>query len=238
MGKIKSKLERKKEIQDMYDVYVNAWGGYADEPKEAPVVEIIEGIAKDIGLPPSYLFTIATGEGLGWIYLSDLKNYKNGKVITDKKISGFQNFGLDFFGNPKEWPNLKKYLPKTYNEGDEFVSIAEKRDEAYGKETVYSADFKNLESSIWAMAAVLKQRADRFERDWNELNYIKPTEDEWAFWTYFYYQRPELAFQRIKELKSYDIFYLKTSDRTKIRTKALERVAAWRYIQYYNIFST
>ncbi|GAL64988.1 hypothetical protein [Algibacter lectus] len=185
MGKIKSKLERKKEIQDMYDVYVNAWGGYADEPKEAPVVEIIEGIAKDIGLPPSYLFTIATGEGLGWIYLSDLKNYKNGKVITDKKISGFQNFGLDFFGNPKEWPNLKKYLPKTYNEGDEFVSIAEKRDEAYGKETVYSADFKNLESSIWAMAAVLKQRADRFERDWNELNYIKPTEDEWAFWTYF-----------------------------------------------------
>lgn len=237
MCKVKSKLEKKKELKEVYDVHINAWGGYADEPKEQPIVEIIEKIAQEIDIVPSYLYTIAVGEGVGWLYLSDPGNYNKGKLVTNKKINGFQNFGLDFFGNPKEWPNLKKYLPNTYNEGDEFESVPEIRNEAYGKETVYSANFKDLESAIWAIGAVLKQRADRFNRDWKKLGYPKPTEDEWAFWVYFYYQRPEFAFLKMKELKNYNIFYRKTLDRKKIRTKALERVAAWRYIQHYNIFS-
>ncbi|MDY8138337.1 hypothetical protein [Aquimarina sp. 2201CG5-10] len=235
--KKKSKLERKKELGKLYGVYMNAYGGYADEKKEQPLVEIIEEVATHVNMTPSYLYTIIIGEGLGEVYVKHDFNYKKGKLITDKKINGFQNLGLDFFSSPKELPRFKKYLPKDYNEGDEYTARSEVRDERYGRETVPSADFKDLESAIYGFAAVIKHREELFIKHYKNYGYSKPDEDQMAYWTYYYYQAEGDARRALKNRGEFDIFKNKSTSRSTIHVKALERVAAWRYVQHYNIFS-
>jgi len=57
------KLKREFGVNKVYK-----WFGYVDDPREKNVVQIIEHVARHTSLTPSYLCTIAVGEGLGlWI---------------------------------------------------------------------------------------------------------------------------------------------------------------------------
>ncbi len=237
--KSKSKLQRKAELAKEYNVYVSAYGGYANEEKERPIVDIVEKVAARVSLKPSYLYTIAVGEGLGELYLDLDHNYKNNKLLTDKKINGFQTLGLDFFSSPKEYPRFKKYLPRDYNIHDEYEPYLAERNERNGKEIVPSAIFKDLESSIEAIGAVLAHRRDLFIKYRKDYAIIKnPTEDETAYWTYYFYQAEDDARRLLRDNKSLNIFHSKTKSRKSIHIKALERVASWHYILHYNIFSS
>ncbi len=236
--KSKSKLQRKAELAKEYNVHVSAYGGYANDEKEQPIVDIIEKTAARVGLAPSYLFTIAVGEGLGHLYLDLDLNYKKNKLITNKEINGFQTLGLDFFSSPKEYPRFKKYLPKDYNIHDEYEPYMVERNERYGKEIVPSAKFKDLESAIDAIGAVLAHRRDLFVKYRKDFALKNPTEDETAYWTYYFYQAETDARRLLRDNKSLDIFHSKSISRKSIHIKALERVASWRYILHYNIFSS
>ncbi|PKV50742.1 hypothetical protein ATE84_2808 [Aquimarina sp. MAR_2010_214] len=235
--KKKSKLQRKKELGKQYGVYMNAYGGYADEEKERPLVDIIEKVALHVGMIPSYLHTIIMGEGLGYLYIDLDTNYKKGKLVTDNTISGFQHLGLDFFSSPRELPRFKKYLPTGYNEGDEYTAVMENRNERYGVEQVPSANFKDLESAIYGFAAVIKHRQELFVKHYKQYGYTNPDEDQIAYWTYYYYQAEGDARRALQSRGEFDIFKDKATSRLAIHVKALERVAAWRYVQHYDIFS-
>lgn len=234
----KTKLERKAELKNEYGVHVSAYGGYANDKREKPVVDIIETVAKSVGLKPSYLYTIAVGEGLGELYLDIESNYKNDQLVTNKQINGFQTLGVDFFSSPKEYPRFEKYLPDDYNINDEYSPLFAVRNERNGREIVPSAFFKDLESAIEGVGAVLKHREDIFVNTYRQLGLRRPTQDEYAYWTYYFFQAEGDAKRLLKKNNDLNIFHSKTTSRKSIHIKALERVASWRYVLHYDIFTS
>ncbi len=236
-AKKKPLLVHKKELGEQYGVYMNAYGGYANDPKEKPIVEIVEKVAKFVDLVPSYMYTIMIGEGLGYIYISGPEDFEDGKLITDRPISGFTGLGLDFFSHPDEYPRFKKYLPNDFNEGDEFEAWEATRKERYGEEKVPSAIFDNMENAVHGFGAVLKHRQELFLRQSKAMGYLKPTADEKAYWSYYYFQAEGDAKRALEDREGLDIKKSTATSRKSIHIKALERVAAWRYVQHYGIFS-
>jgi len=244
MGKQKKTIAQvKNELAKQYNVpKVYGWSGYADDEKEKPLNDLIEKIAKEQNFIPSYLYTIAVGEGLGDVYVSPEYNYnkdpKTNKLSLkiDQEIRGFSVLGVDDFSD--DFPRVKKYLPSDYNEGDEFVSQFESRKGEWGRQGVNSAIFKNLESALLGYSAVLAHRRDLFKAHAKELAYSTPTEDQLAYWTYCYYQGEGRAKKYLKSNKSLDFTLPAPAEMKGVKLKALERVATWRYVQFRNVFSS
>ncbi len=233
----KSYLERKKELTSYYNARVSTYEGYANEPREKAIVNIVEEVSLFVNINPSYLYTIAVGEGLGSQYLDFMFDSKTGMLVTDVEVDGFQNLGLDFFSVNSEISRVKKYLPSNFNENDEYKIYQVERNEKYGEEIVPSATFKDLESAMYGFAAVLKHREELFLRACKQLGYTRPTEDEKAYWTYYYFQGEGQAYQVLSHNKGLNIFNNISVSRQSVHKKALERVASWRYVQHFNIFS-
>jgi len=230
-------LERKKELGEEYSVYVSGYGGYANDAKEKPIVDIVEKVAKFVNLIPSYMYTIAIGEGLAYHYIDKDHNFSNGKLITEREIEGFYGLGLDFFSSDKEYPRFKKYLPSDFNEGDEFRPVIRRRKERYGEERVPSAIFDNMENAMYGFGAVLKHRQELFLKLSRQLGFLNPNEDEIAYWSYYYFQAEGDAKLSMIDRDGLDIYKHSSTSRKSIHIKALERVASWRYVQHYRIFS-
>ena len=235
-----------KEIKDELKLRYKArkvfgWSGYADDPKEKPLADLIERIAKERNFIPSYLYTIAIGEGLGFNYVDILSNYspdpadpKEKLLRTDKPINGFQALGVDDFSD--DFPRVKKYLPSDYNEGDEFTKKTIRRKE-WGKTIVNSAEFKDLESALYGFAAILAHRRDLFLKHAKEFKYVSITEDQQAYWTYIYFQGEGRGRQYLKANLSADYGKAAVSSMKEVKQKSLERLATWRYVQTKKIFS-
>ncbi len=67
---------------------------------------------------PSFLYTIAVGEGLGlWIDANYASNAPH-NVMVENEVSGFDALGTDHFAG--DITRLKKYLPADFNEGNEY----------------------------------------------------------------------------------------------------------------------
>lgn len=240
---IKAALEKEYNVKKVYD-----WAGYADESREKPLVDIIELVSKELGFMPSYFYTIAIGEGLGHTYMdldfnyeTDYKNKTGEKILTNLPIDGFNTLGVDNFSS--DFPEVKKYLPKDYNEGDEFKTVKVARNEWGGKTTVNSAVFNGLKNALYGFGAILCQRRDQFNTDRKKLKYGIPTEDQSAFWTYVYFQGQGTG---IKYLTANGSLDFKKNPPTKVaringgngvRYKALERLATWRYMITKGIFT-
>lgn len=71
-----------------------------------------------------------------------------------------------------------------------------------------------------------------------DFSHKAPTEDETAYWTYYFYQAENDAKRLLKDNKTLDIFHSSITSRKSIHIKALERVALWRYVLHYNIFTS
>lgn len=215
---------------------VYRWGGYADDKREKKLVKIIEDSAKFTGLSPSFLYTIAVGEGLGlWV------NRKYDAVVPyevriQDSINGFDYLGVDHFD--ADFNRTKKYLPKNYNLGDEYTSSTHINEHG---NAVQSGNFKNLKAGIQALAASIALRKNIFLSHCKSLNYIKnhgnPNVDQIAFWVYVYFQGEGRAKKYLESNGSYDYSKVAPSNMAQIRKLALERVAAWKYIQSKKIFS-
>lgn len=237
MGK-KTKLEVKAEIQKKYNVLPKAYGGYANDAKEQPIVDIMEAVASRLNVTPSYLFTIAVGEGLGPNHLDFDYNFKNNKLITDREVDGFQTLGLDFFSSPLEYPRFKKYLPNDYNIHDEYEPYHVRRNEKNGPEIVPSAKFKDMESAIEGIGAIVAHRKQLFETHYKAFGYTSPTDDQIAYWTYVYYQGEGDAKRELKNNAGFDFMNGNGTSIKQVHNLSLERVASWRYLLTYNIFSS
>ncbi len=255
MGKqVKNITPSKEAFKSKYGAdKVYQWSGYLDEPREANVVALIEKIAAKQNLIPSYFATIAIGEGLG-LYIDNnyhfvnKKKTKTGKIIkiekvkTNVKIDGFEYLGTDDFGS--DFIRYKKYLPKDYNKGKttadfknklqaEFITVS--RINELNKETT-SALFKNLESALWAFGATLKHRLERCKLKGKNLGYSNPTEDQLAYWTYVFFQGEGNATRWLTNNKSFK-YKSNASARGEVNRLALNRLATWRFLQSYNLFT-
>lgn len=230
-AEIRDAMEAKYKANKVY-----RWTGYADEPREKPLVVLMEKIAIANSFMPSFLYTIAIGEGLGHLYMDYDWNYgKDGLIILNNKISGFGMLGVDDFGS--DYPRIKKYLPKDYNEGDEFEKIVKDRKGEWGRNKVTSAIFKDMESALEGFAAMVQLRRDLFIRDSRALGYPTPNDDQKAFWTYVYYQGEGRANEYLKYNKGLDFTKASNSTMKDVRNKAIDRLATWRYIKEMNIFT-
>jgi hypothetical protein len=232
MSKLIEKLKKEFDVDKVYK-----WHGYVNDSREKNVVKIVENAAKFTSLTPSYLCTIAVGEGLGlWIEDSYAASSPHNVRVNDS-IDGFDYLGVDHFA--ADFNRTKKYLPKDYNLGDEYNTVS--RINEHGN-TVQSASFKNLQAGLQALAATIALRKQLFLTHSKELGYIKdygnPTKEQEAFWTYVYFQGEGRAKAYLKDNKGYNYLKAPPGLMNQIRTLALERVAAWKFLQSKKIFTS
>jgi hypothetical protein len=210
------------------------WSGYVDDKREVNIVKIIEDAAKLNLLLPSYLCTIAIGEGFG-LWIND--NYGPNTVNVDKSIDGFEYLGLDHFG--ADFNRTQKHLPKDYNRGDEYQDS--KAINEHGQE-VNSAKFKNVKSGIQALSATLALRKQLFYTHGRQFGYIKtlgkPDTEQEAFWIYVYFQGEGRAKRYLQSNSGFDFMKKAPNFMLQVNRLARERVAAWRYLQSKNIFTS
>ena len=121
-------------LKKKYDVdYVYRYAGYADDSRERNIVVAIENASKRNHLIPSFVFTIAIGEGFGlWIDI----NYGPHNVNIGNPVDGFDSLGLDHFDS--DFFRVKRFLPNDFNRGDEFTGQTNTNEQF---NTVQSAGF-------------------------------------------------------------------------------------------------
>jgi hypothetical protein len=213
---------------------VYRWSGYVDDKREQNVVTIIENAAKLNNLIPSFLCTIAIGEGFG-LWIDD--NYGAHSVNVNNPVDGFGSLGLDHFGS--DFNRTKKYLPKDYNEGDEFTKDSAVNE--HGND-VQTALFKNVKSGIQALSGTLALRKQIFLNHSRLFGYIKsfgnPNNEQLAFWLYVYFQGEGRAKKYLELNKNFDYSQKAPSYMIQIQHLSLERLAAWKYLQSKKIFSS
>ncbi len=214
---------------------VYRWLGYADDPTEKIVVDLVKHYSSTLNIEVSYFYTIAIGEGLGDEYLNlPYARDKKGLIRSDQSLSGLRVFGVDDFSD--DFPRVKKYLPSDYNEGDEFYKIEGHRPQDFGRKKVNTAIFKDLESGLEGFGAILRHRRDIFLREAKQFGYPTPTEDQIAYWNYCYYQGEGRARRYLEYNGGLDYTKPAPINMREIQQLALERLATWRYVQYYNLF--
>ncbi|WP_346882966.1 hypothetical protein [uncultured Algibacter sp.] len=238
-SKSKGKLsyaEQREGLKKQYGARkVFRWLGYADGNNEKALVDYINTIAIGLNIPPSYFYTIAIGEGLGKKHLDlDTSFDAKGNLRTDQTMSGLSHFGLDDFGD--DFSRVKKYLPNDYNSGDEFDTVVGSRPNDFGRKTVNTAIFKDLESGLEGFGAILKHRRDLFLSHAKAFNYPAPNADQIAFWNYCYFQGEGRAKRYLHDNKGLDYNNAAPANMKEVKQLALERLATWRYVQMNKLF--
>jgi hypothetical protein len=232
---VKKVYKQYKTLPYSVDTYLKDWHIYLQERPH--IKQAFEEEGTRVGIAPSELFTIAMGEGLGFVF--------DEGVDEKSKISGFGRLGTDHFSSG--FNKYKKYLPADYNRGDEFEEEIDKNEKG---QIVKSAAFKNLRVGLTAFAAVYKFHRQLAINYGNDLGYPQPTPDQLHFWSYYFFQmpygeKPWHAMPALKKAGSWDFTKMKfdktsshpsyTSDFPSLCYK---RVATWRYIKSKGIFSS
>lgn len=227
-------IDNKTKISRIYgNRKVFEWRGYIDDSREVNVRQLLENTCITIpSIFPTLLFTIATGEGLNlWIDANYDPSPPN-NVMINNRINGFNYLGTDDFGG--DFSRYQPFLPTTYNEGDEF-DIYNATNEL--GQPVISADFKNLESGLLGIGAVIAHRKNKFLTDASGLGYSSPNIDQIVFWTYIYFQGEGRGKNYLIANKGFDFAKEAPLNMRDIRRLALERLATWRYIKISNLLS-
>lgn len=242
--------DRVKKIQATYGVkpyrggpfYERDWDDYAAcLPKS--IKQHLKDLENRLGVNRYELFTVAVGEGLGFLF----DDYGMKEKNLDKIISGFVYLGTDVFGT--ELPTLRSrgLLPNDFLEGFEekdlkrgeadFMLVDHERSEAADNgQTVIvkSVDFSNLKTGLTGFAALYANRRLAFEATTGRKNHSL---DEYAYWTYYFYQNPGLAKKAIRS-RGYTVRNTGNeadTDRPKsIPMKSLKRVATMRHVMSRN----
>lgn len=227
-------IDNKAKISRIYgNRKVYEWTGYINDSREANVVQLIEDTCVTIpSIFPSLLYTIAAGEGLILWIDSNYDPSPPHNVMINNRINGFNYLGTDDFGG--DFARYQPFLPSSYNEGDEFDIYYATNE--LGQQVV-SADFKNLESGLLGIGAVIAHRKNKFISDASDLGYINPNIDQTVFWTYVYFQGEGRAKSYLTANNGFDFTKQSPANMREIRRLALERLATWRYIKTKNILS-
>jgi hypothetical protein len=231
----------KEELLSKYEAYkIYDWHLYANDASEKNLITCFNEVVSMplyADIKASYLFTYAMGEGLIlWIKSNYItKGEKQIGININTEIDGFAYLGTDVFSSERD-SRLSIYLPSDFKKGDHYIEV-ERINELAQK--VKSAIFKDLKSGLIALAAMLLHRKSLFEKESEILKYGAPTEDEAVFWTYVFFQQGEGNAKKILK-KNNNFSYKKSAFISKnwlpARTKAIDRLATWRYIEGQNIF--
>ncbi|MCQ2959629.1 MAG: hypothetical protein MJ198_05500 [Bacteroidales bacterium] len=234
-------INNKEKISYIYGIQVLEWSGYIDDYREKNVLKVIENVCiLRTELIPSLLCTIALGEGLNlWIE----RNYSSVEpynVDITKEIDGYVYLGVDYFF--MEYDRYKIYLPHDYRKDIDYTIVEVPNEHGVLLKTPI---FKNLRLGIYALAAMLTQRLNKFLNDAKEFKYGSPNEDQLFFWLYVYFQgegRAKAYLQKngnlnfmknIKNVKVGNIIY----DMREVRKLSLQRLATWRYLRTKDLLS-
>ena len=101
-----------------------------------------------------------------------------------------------------------------------------------------SAIFDGLESAIEGIGAILAHKIELFNKQLKNLGYPKPSDNEKAYWYYAYFQAEGDANRALKANKGYGFLNHQAATSPEVHRLCLERVATWRYLFEFNIFSS
>lgn len=154
-------------------------------------------------ISPEFIYVGAVAEGLDKLVLE--------KGLSPEEIDGSYYLGLDSFGTNAPALKSKGYLPKNFNDGDEYM-IARMSINHLGEEMA-GANFFNLEDAFTAKAAEYAWRQNLLLNDLGKIGMNKNelSGDEIDFWTYVYYNSGQGTGKQM--LESYNKKgYLKNED--------------------------
>lgn len=181
------------ELQGRVTTLTNTWGvrplrwqGWIDDPSEVNTARaILEATGGQTAIRPSFLYTIAIGEGL--LYYLDANN-RFTHVDTSQPVSGFVELGVDTFATSAAGLKKSGLLPAWFKEGVDYTvteSVNEKN------ENVKSADFPDLRRGLIALRAMLGDSRARFLSDAKTVlgpaKAAKLTQDQIDYFTYVYF---------------------------------------------------
>lgn len=177
---------RLKALQTKYGVRPRHWGGFVDDRREIGVMKSVMAAAKTVpGISPAFLFTIGVGEGLN----SYFDATPDAVVDTSMQVSGFGEVGLDQFISMVPALKAKHLLPADWAEGVQYTREAPISNEL-GQQVV-SANFRDLDTGLTALAAVLGSCRQQFLHDAAQV--LGPaaaralTPQQTNFFTYVYF---------------------------------------------------
>ena len=234
-------INNKEKISNIYGIQVLEWSGYIDDYREKNVLKVIENVCiLRTELIPSLLCTIALGEGLNLWIVRNYSSVEPYNVDITKEIDGYVYLGVDYF--IMEYDRYKIYLPHDYRKDIDYTIVEVPNEHGVLLKTPI---FKNLRLGIYALAAMLTQRLNKFLNDAKEFKYGSPNEDQLFFWLYVYFQgegrakaylqkNGDLNFMKnIKNVKVGNIIY----DMREVRKLSLQRLATWRYLRTKDLLS-
>lgn len=173
-------------LQDTWGVRPLRWQGWVDDPSEVNTARaILEATAGQTAIRPSYLYTIAIGEGL--LYYLDASN-RFTHVDTSQPVSGFGEIGVDTFATAAEGLKRSGLLPAWFQEGRDYTVQVQTNEKG---ETVRSADFPDLKRGLIALRAMLADSRAHFLSDaktaLGPVAASRLTQDQVDYFTYVYF---------------------------------------------------
>jgi hypothetical protein len=216
----------RKELKAKYGVEPYGWLGWADEPVEKSLRELVRDVAaKQAGLSASALYTIAIGEGLNrWI---DVNLNSDRTVNLKASIDGYGYLGVDDFHSDVVRLRATGVLADSFKEGTNYIRITRKNEQ--GRE-VQSARFPTLADGLTALAAMIAHRRG-LVRATPEGGNLDADND--FFWTYAFFVDGEGdGKEHIKAAKG----DFTKSTRETIKDKSLRRLVTMRFVDKFVAF--
>ena len=173
-------------LTDTWGIRPLRWQGWIDDPSEVNTARaILEATGGQTAIRPSYLYTIAIGEGLLY-YLDSANRFTH--VDTSRPVSGFGELGVDTFASSAEALKRSGLLPTWFKEGVDYT-VNEATNEK--NQVVRSADFPDLKRGLIALRAMLADSRGHFLADARAVlgpqKAAKLTRDQVDYFTYVYF---------------------------------------------------
>jgi hypothetical protein len=173
-------------LQDTWGVRPLRWQGWVDDPSEVNTARtVLEATGGQTAIRPSFLYTIAIGEGLLY-YLDDNNHFTH--VDTTQPVSGFGMLGTDTFASAADGLKRSGLLPAWFQEGRDYTVDTQTNEKG---EAVRSANFPDLKRGLIALRAMLADSRQHFLNDAKTV--LGPTkaahltQDQVDYFTYVYF---------------------------------------------------
>ncbi len=178
--------QRLSSLTDTWGLRPLKWQGWVNDASEVNTARaVLDATAGQTAIRPSYLYTIAIGEGL--LYYLD-QNNRFTSVDTTQPVNGFQSLGTDTFATAA--PDLKRrgLLPAWFTQGRDYT-VETNTNEL--NQAVSSANYPDLQRGLIALRAMLADSRGRFLADAKTIlgpdKAAKLTQDQIDYFTYVYF---------------------------------------------------
>jgi hypothetical protein len=173
-------------LTDAWGIRPLRWQGWVNDASEVNTARaVLDATAGQTAIRPSYLYTIAIGEGLLY-YLNQNNQFTT--VDTSQPVNGFQSLGTDTFATAA--PDLKRrgLLPAWFTQGRDYT-VETNTNEL--NQAVSSANYPDLRRGLIALRAMLADSRGRFLADAKTIlgpdKAAKLTQDQIDYFTYVYF---------------------------------------------------